>query len=235
MSSIGVSQEVLEAVRKRRGRVRVYQDLDVERMAMLVIDMENCFCAPGGAAEVPRAREIVPNINRLAEACRRLDIPVIWVVHANRDDGADWTLFFDNFLSAEKREQTIKQLTKGDWGTEIWKGLEVKEDDLIINKCRFSALIPGSSNLERILRSLNKDTLIITGTKTNICCEATARDAMMLDFKVLFISDATAALTDQEHQATLNTIIQNFGDVLTAQQLIDELGAKQPKVEIGRC
>ncbi len=234
MSSIGVSQEVLEAVRKRRGRVRVYQDLDVERMAMLVIDMENCFCAPGGAAEVPRAREIVPNINKLAEACRRQDIPVIWVVHANRDDGADWTLFFDNFLSAEKREQTIKQLTKGDWGTEIWKGLEVKEDDLIINKCRFSALIPGSSNLERILRSLNKDTLIITGTKTNICCEATARDAMMLDFKVLFISDATAALTDQEHQATLNTIIQNFGDVLTAQQLIDELGAKQPKVEIGR-
>lgn len=234
MSSIGVSQEVLEAVRKRRGRVRVYQDLDVERMAMLVIDMENCFCAPGGAAEVPRAREIVPNINRLAEACRRLDIPVIWVVHANRDDGADWTLFFDNFLSEEKREQTIKQLTKGDWGTEIWKGLEVKEGDLIINKCRFSALIPGSSNLERILRSLKKDTLIITGTKTNICCEATARDAMMLDFKVLFISDATAALTDQEHQATLNTIIQNFGDVLTAQQLIDELEAKQRKVEIGR-
>ncbi len=223
MSLPGVSPEVLEAVRKRRGRVRLFETPDVTKMAMLVIDMENCFCAPGGAAEVPEAREIVPNINKLAEASRRRGIPVIWVVHANREDGSDWALFFDHFLSQEKRQQTIHQLSKGEWGTEIWAALDVKPDDLIVNKCRFSALIPGSSNLERILRSLGKDTLIITGTKTNICCEATARDAMMLDFKVLFMSDATAALTHQEHQATLNTIIQNFGDVLTTQQLIREI------------
>lgn len=226
MSDLGVSEEVLEAVRKRRGRVRIYEDLAPDKMALLIIDMQNCFCAPGAAAEVAKAREIVPNINRLAEACRSRKIPVVWVVHVNRDDGSDWRLFFNYFLSDEKRQPTIHQLSRGAWGTEVWKELDVKTGDLMADKCRFSALIPGSSNLERILRSLGKDTVILTGTKTNICCEATARDAMMLDFKVLFMSDATAALTDQEHQATLNTIIQNFGDVLTTQQLISELEAK---------
>lgn len=70
---------------------------------------------------------------------------------------------------------------------------------------------------------MNIDTVLITGTKTNICCESTARDAMMLDFKVVMVSDCLAALSDHEHQAALENIIQQFGDVLTRQEVVARL------------
>ena len=77
--------------------------------------------------------------------------------------------------------------------------------------------------LERILRSLAIDTLLICGTKTNICCESTARDAMMLDFKVVMVSDGTAALSDEEHRMALENVIQQFGDVLTTDEIVARL------------
>ena len=67
-------------------------------------------------------------------------------------------------------------------------------------KNRYSALIPGSSPLERVLRGMGIDTILVAGTKTNVCCESTARDAMMLDFKVVLVEDCCAALSDDEHR-----------------------------------
>ncbi len=75
-----------------------------------------------------------------------------------------------------------------------------------------------------MLRGLGLDTLLIAGTKTNVCCESTARDAMMLDFGVVMVSDATAALSDDEHRATLETMIQQFGDVLAVDEVLARLG-----------
>jgi ureidoacrylate peracid hydrolase len=77
-----------------------------------------------------------------------------------------------------------------------------------------------------MLRNYGIDTLLIAGTKTNICCESTARDAMMLDFKVVMVSDCCAALSDDEHLATLETFIQQFGDVMTGGEVLKAL--KQP-------
>jgi ureidoacrylate peracid hydrolase len=70
------------------------------------------------------------------------------------------------------------------------------------------------------LRSLGIRTLLISGTKTNVCCESTARDAMMLDFDVVMVADACAALSDEEHRATLETMIQQFGDVLGVDEVL---------------
>jgi ureidoacrylate peracid hydrolase len=106
----------------------------------------------------------------------------------------------------------------------VWSALEQGNDDITIFKNRYSALVSGASNLERVLRNLGIDTLLIAGTKTNVCCESTARDAMMLDFKVVMLSDCTAALSDDEHRAALETIIQQFGDVMTADEAIERLG-----------
>ena len=75
-------------------------------------------------------------------------------------------------------------------------------------------MIPGSSSLERVLRGYGIENVLVAGTKTNVCCEATGRDAMMLDFKVVMVSDCLAALSDEEHRATLETFIQQFGDVM---------------------
>lgn len=228
-----ISEKIREAVIKRRGRLRVFSDIDPRKAALLVIDMQNCFCAPGGAIEVPKARSLVPNINRLAQVSRQCGAPVFWIRHVNKKDGSDWRLFFDGgFLSEAKREVILGDLREGSPGTQLWMELDAQPGDYHLEKCRYSALIPGSSNLERALRSLGRDTLMITGVRTNICPESTARDAMMLDFKVFFIGDGTAAMTDEEHQATLNTLIQSFADVVTTTEMIAEIENAAPKLEV---
>ncbi len=226
MHNVSIRQEIVDRVMARRGRVHWFDTLDPARTAVVVIDMQNTFCAPGGPAEVPTSRGIVGNIDRLNRAARERGMPVIWVLHANShwQGRSDWELFFNNVVSDEVKARTIESLAAN--RQDVWSGLHTEPQDLIVMKNRYSALIQGSSTLERQLRNLGIDTLLIVGTKTNVCCEATGRDAMMLDFRAVIVSDACAALSDDEHRATLETFIQQFGDVLTVDEVIERLDRK---------
>lgn len=223
MHKVAVRQEIIDRVMARRGRYHWFDRLEPSRTALLVIDMQDTFCAPGATAEVPGARGIVTPINRMIAGLRPLGVPIIWVVHANAQVAgrSDWELFFDHVVADAVRERTLASLAPG--CQHVWRELDAHPGDAIIVKNRYSALISGSSSLERMLRSLGLDTLLIAGTKTNVCCEATARDAMMLDFKVVMVSDCCAALSDDEHRATLETMIQQFGDVMTSDEVLSRL------------
>jgi len=226
MHNVSIRQEIVDRVMARRGRVHWFDSFDPARTAVVVIDMQNTFCAPGGPAEVPTSRGIAANIDRLNQAARARGMPVIWVLHANShwQGRSDWELFFNNVVADEVKARTIESLAAS--RQDVWSGLHTESQDLIVMKNRYSALIQGSSTLERQLRNLGIDTLLITGTKTNVCCEATGRDAMMLDFRAVIVSDACAALSDDEHRATLETFIQQFGDVLTVDEVIERLDGK---------
>ncbi len=220
-----ISQHIIDRVVARRGRLHLFDTFSATRTAMVVIDMQKTFCEPGAPAEVPGSRDVVEPINRLAAAMREAGGTVIWCTHANVGVGkdSDWRNFFDHFVADEMRARTIESLLPGGSGQAIWHELDVEEGDVKLFKNRYSALVPGSSQLERILRSLDIDTLLICGTKTNVCCESTARDAMMMDFKVVMVSDGTAALSEDEHRAALENVIQQFGDVLTVDEIIERL------------
>lgn len=226
MHNVSIRPFIIDRVMARRGRVHWFDRLDPSRTALVVIDMQNTFCAPGGPAEVPTARGIVNNINRLTNELRGRGVPVIWVLHANAhwQGGSDWELFFRCVVASEVKERTIQSLAAERQA--VWSELETAAEDIVVVKNRYSALISGASSLERILRSMGVDTLLIAGTKTNVCCESTARDAMMLDFKVVMVSDCCAALSDDEHLASLETFIQQFGDVLTADEVVWKLGSQ---------
>jgi ureidoacrylate peracid hydrolase len=223
MHKVTVRQEIIDRVLARRGRYHWFDELDPRRTALVVIDMQELFCAPGAPAEVPGSREIVESINALTEELRKIGVPVIWVLHANTQSSgrSDWELFFNHIVADEVREKTRQSLAPG--RQKVWSGLTVGPADTTINKNRYSALIAGSSSLERLLRSLEIDTVLIAGTKTNICCESTARDAMMLDFKTVMVSDCCAALSDDEHRAALENMIQQFGDVMTGPEVLERL------------
>lgn len=225
MHPVTVRPEIIARVLARRGRVDWFDRLDPARTALVVIDMQTAFCAPGAPAEVPLARAIVPAINGLSRELRKLGCPVIWVVHANesRRGRSDWDLFFNHVVGEAVRERTMAALAPGQ--QTVWADLQVSPEDHTVIKNRYSALIAGSSQLERLLRSLGIDTVLIAGTKTNVCCESTARDAMMLDFKTVMLSDCCAALSDDEHRAALENIIQQFGDVSTAGEALRKLTA----------
>lgn len=223
MHPVTVRPHIRERVLARRGRYHVFDRLDPQRTALVVIDMQSTFCAPDSPAEVAASRGIVPNINRLTEGLRKLRVPVIWVLHSNsrQGSGSDWDLFFEHFVGGDLRDRTVESLSPG--RQTVWPELSTAPHDLTLHKNRYSALIPGSSDLERTLRDRGIDTVLIAGTKTNVCCEATARDAMMLDFKVVLVEDCCGALSDEEHRATLETIIQQFGDVMPSRQVLAAL------------
>ncbi len=203
---------------KRTGRPEPLFRVDRGRSALIVIDMQNAFVAPGSTIEVPKAREIVPNINALARACRDVDIPIIWVISQFRSE-AEWGLItaFEPESPVEKgRESPKDELKWGANGTKIWP-------ELVVTKCRYSAFVNGSSNLERLLRTLGRDHLLMTGVATNVCVGSTAMDAMMLDFKVTFVSDATAAFTDFLQQAFLMNLKMVFADVLSTSEVLNQI------------
>lgn len=219
-----VRPHIIERVVARRGKAHWFDSFDAKRSALIVIDMQDTFCAPGSPAEVASSRAIVEPINRFAKGLRARGGQVVWVLHANAQTGgrSDWELFFQHVVADDVRARTIESLAPGRQKT--WGGLEQDARDLTIFKNRYSALISGSSTLERTLRSMGLDTLFIAGTKTNVCCESTARDAMMLDFRTVMLADCCAALSDEEHRATLETFIQQFGDVLDGNEALAKMG-----------
>ena len=101
--------------------------------------------------------------------------------------------------------------------------LDVRPEDEIVRKYRFSAFMPGTCELPYRLRARGFDTVLITGTVTNVCCESSARDAMMTNFKTIMVSDANAALTMEEHNASLVAFYATFGDVMDTDFVIQRL------------
>jgi ureidoacrylate peracid hydrolase len=200
-----------------------YDSLLGAKTALVVIDLQNAFMLPGMPVEVPTARDIVPNVNKLAAVTRQAGGKVIWVKMCLEGQSEAWRVFFDG----DPRSATLSELTPGARGFELHADLDVRGEDAVVVKRRFSAFIQGSSDIERHLREDGIDTVIIVGTLTNVCCESSARDAMMLNYRVVFVSDANAALSDAEHNATLGSILRVFGDVATTSEVIDLLSVKR--------
>ena len=173
--------------------------------------------------EAPYAREIVPNVNRIASAVRQKGGRVVWIKMTLAGQEENWSVYFNYFRRPENMAAEVKALTPGEFGHALYAELDVQPNDLTVEKKRFSALSQGSSDLDCILRSHGIDTMIIVGTVTNTCCECTARDAMMLNYKTVFVSDGNAARSDEEHNASLANILRLFGDVMTTEEAISSL------------
>jgi ureidoacrylate peracid hydrolase len=222
MHTISIPDSIIAQVKAQRGRLNRYDRLLGPKTALVVIDLQNVFMLPGMPVEVPTAREIVPNVNKLAAATRDAGGKVVWVKMCLEGQSEAWRVFFDG----DPRRATLSELTPGSHGFELYAGLDVQPEDLIVVKRRYSAFIQGSSDIDRQLRDLGIDTVIIVGTLTNVCCESSARDAMMLNYRLIFASDANAALSDAEHNATLASILRVFGDVATTDEVVGLLSAK---------
>jgi len=161
MHEVAIRPEIIERVLARRGRLHLYDRLEAQRTALVVIDMQNAFVAPGAPIEVPGARAIVPAINRLAAELRRRGVPVIWVLHQNAPDGGDWERFFGCFVAPENRSRAARALAAGSELQRLWPELTVQASDVVVTKNRYSALIPGASSLADVLRAKGIDTLLI--------------------------------------------------------------------------
>jgi ureidoacrylate peracid hydrolase len=209
----------------RGGRATLFGAIDPARTAQIVIDMQNGFLEPGAPVETPVAREIVPRINAISAALRAAGGTNIFVGFTTPADGLEsWSNFYAR-LPVAAREAHHAAFAPGAHYREFWPALDIDAADLRMDKGRFSAFVPGTCDLDDLLKARGTDTLIVTGTLTNCCCESTARDAMQRNYKVLFVEDANAARSDADHNAALNNMCALFADVLSTDYLVAALGA----------
>jgi ureidoacrylate peracid hydrolase len=221
MHTLSIPPSVVDRVVARRGREHIHDDLDPARTALVVVDMQNAFMLPGVAHSLcPMAEKIVPNINRLAQAVRAAGGAVVWIKTTFKEDVLEsWSTYFE-MVTPQQGAKRIAALTADSKGHELWATLDVRPDDMIVEKSRFSAFIQGSSNLAEVLRGRGLNTILVTGTVTNVCCESTARDAMMLNFKTIMVTDGNAAMTDEDHNASLCAFYLTFGDIMSTDVLV---------------
>jgi len=207
----------------REGRAHTCESFDPAKTALLVVDMQNYFMTAPYLGACPAAQSVVPNVNRLAAAMRAAGGSVVWIQNlAPPESEQSWSVNRERY-TAEGVKLRWASMQRGHHGFQLWPALEVQEGDARVVKRRYSAFVQGSSDIENVLGDRGVDTIIVTGVATNVCCESTARDAMMMDFKVVMVSDGTAALSDDEHRASLENIIQQFGDVMTADEILERL------------
>ncbi len=204
------------------GRKEPVFKINPKTSALLVIDMQRDFLCEGAPLEGHNCRDIVPNVKKLIEHSRKNKIPVIWAIHVHSPHGGDMGLMEEMW---PKTGPKGGGLVKGKAGARIYDSLpQPLDSEIVIEKHRYSAFF--QTDLELHLRRLGVDTLIITGMHTNICCQTTARDGFMRDFKIVFVSDGVASFTPELHKAGLIDIAVAFGRVMNSVEVIQELSKK---------
>ena len=200
-----------------------------ERMALINVDMQNCF-VHGYPVSAPDGLELQERINRLAEVCRRAGVAVVHCSHVVRPDGSNIGVMGE--LIPPVREGMID---KGSHSAALHDGLSVEDGDILLDKPRFGAF--HGTDLEMVLRGRGIDTIIVTGIATNVCCETTAREANVRDFRVFFLSDGTSTfamgeLSKEEIQkATLTTLGACFAEVVSVERMIARIEAVASRPE----
>lgn len=186
--------------------------------ALLVIDMQNDFCAEGGYIESVVGKNTAPcraaaaPLMALVEAARGAGVPVLWV-------RADYRLDkLPESMAARFAEQGKGRVccAPGSWGADFY-GCAPAPGEAVIDKHCYSAFI--GTDLEVRLRARGVRTLVFAGVQTNVCVETTLRDGYSLGFNVVAAADCVASHTAELHEATLKNVRFLFGDVLSGREI----------------
>ena len=212
------------------------EKLDPRHTALVVIDVQNDFCHPNGhsrkrAGIVSEAHAAMrTNLVPLLDAARQADALRVFVRITN----------YPKYLSAPAAERLDKIgflgkcLLEGSWGADYWEEIRPLPDnprELEVVKHRYSAF--WGTNLDQLLRSQGIQTLVFAGLATSGCVESTARDGLMADYFVMLAADCCAD-DAESHRNTLRKFERSFGEVLTAQQVIEMWGSAPAKAPYSR-
>lgn len=180
----------------------------IEKTALLVIDMQEYFRS--------MARGIIPHLEKLIPICRESNVPVIYTQHGHDDPDQDGGML---------GEWWGDLIVKGTPGATILSEIQPRSDEKIVAKNRYNAF--HNSDLEDYLKHIGAKDLLISGVMTNLCCETTARDAFVRDFRVFFLADGTATAGDDYHLSTLKNMAFGFAYLLTCDEMIEHFRKDQ--------
>lgn len=186
--------------------------------ALLVIDMQNDFCAEGGYVEAVVGKD--------ASACRAVAGPIMALVADARASGVPVLWIKANYapenlpagMAAKFSERGSEAVCCGpaSWGADFY-AVEPGAGEPVIEKRCYSAF--HGTDLDTRLRTLAVRTIVLAGVQTNICIESALRDGSSLGFHVVVASDCVASHTPALHEATLANARFVFGDVLSRREI----------------
>jgi isochorismate hydrolase len=177
---------------------------DPNKAALLVVDMQRYF--------EPLAGPVLTNVLALIERCRARGMKIIFTRHGHRDPAEDGGML------ATWWGDVIKYGTR-EW--ELMDPLKPAATESIVDKNRYSAFF--KTHLDEDLRARGVEDLIISGVMTNCCCETTARDAFMHDYRVFFVADATATADEELHVASLKNLAYGFAYIVDTKRVCRHL------------
>lgn len=210
-------------------------EIDLRRTAVMVVDMQNAFIKEGGmfdlwGQDISRGQRIIEPIKMINGIAREKACKVIYTVAVYsadlHDTGGPNSLSWHrnkNLITYRQSPDLRDKLTvRGTWGAQIVEELTPQDDDIIVEKQKYSAFY--GTNLDIILRTSNIRYIAFTGVATNICVEATLRDAYYRDYFPILISDACSnAGPPLTQDATIYNIQFVYGWVTTAKNFIGSL------------
>lgn len=190
-------------------------ELSSAQCALVVIDMQNDFCAPGGyidqvmGKDVSGAAAVVPVIDGLVGQARQAGVPVIWV-------GSDYSV--DKIPASMRRKLALRGITAecckpGTWGSE-WFGLQPQAGETVVIKHSYAGF--SGTSLNAVLQEKGVGTAVFVGVQTQVCVESTVREAHALGYTAVVVRDAVGSHSPALHEASLTNVQFLFGEVCTA-------------------
>lgn len=216
--------------------------INLERIALLVVDMQNDFETKGGifdraGIDISPIQKVVGPTARVVASARKAGIKVIYLKMGFRSDLSDagppdspnWIKHAVMHVGEAVRAPDGTEsriLIRDTWNTEIVNELKPQPGDLVIWKNRFSGFY--ETELDSVLKRLNAKTLIFTGCTTSVCVESTIRDATFRDYSPVLLADCTAepigsGLPRSNHEASLLVIEALFGSVSHSEHFVKTL------------
>jgi len=186
--------------------------LEIQKSALLILDMQDFFHNKSSHAFVPSAKAIIKPIKSLANLFINNNLPIITTKHINNKANAKQMDYWWQDILTEDSEFS-----------QIIPDFDIPQAELII-KSQYDTFY--NTNLHDILQKNNIEQIIITGVMTHLCCETTARAAFVRGYNVFFPIDGTATYNEEFHNASLTNLAHGFANITLIENLIQAFNDK---------
>lgn len=220
MSEMPETHRAARAIAHVEPLLKFEEKIHPRHTALLVIDMQNDFCAEGGLAtregfDATPVRDMAARLPDFCAAARKAGVLVVFVrnLYSTESNFYLSDAWLEQAARVRKGSYTLDPVcAAGHWGSEFYGNIRPESGDVVVTKHRFNAF--HNTDLETILRSNGIRTLVFSGCLTNVCVETTARDAFMRDYYVVVTADGTSAYLESDHKGSLFNIERFFGQVV---------------------
>lgn len=178
---------------------------DPERTAVVVVDMQNGFCHPNGSLYATESEAVIDPIASLVDDAHAAGAPVLFTRDVHPPEQFEDNHYYDEF------ERWGEHVVEGSWETEVVEGLDVRDDDHVVEKHTYDAF--HNTELEGWLDARAVDDLVICGTLANVCVLHTAGSAGLRDFRPVLVKDAIGYIEESHHEYAIEHADWLFGEV----------------------